>query len=466
MKKTIYTKFIISYAIFGLLSFLAVALFTSKLTYKHLAKEKAVDLYKEATLIASQYGADYYTGQLSLIEIRRQLLAIDTFLDVEIWLTDKNGIIKSSTGASTMNTVIPDFDPAESGASRYLIGNYHDMFSEDVISVCAPISGNFEVNGYIIIHSSLSSIEATRDKFLNISYMTLLVIIFMSLTFLVVFTFCAFLPLKRITKAAGAYASGNFKYKFSVPGHDEIAVLAATLQYMAHELDKANDYQKKFLANISHDFRSPLTSIKGYLEAMLDGTIPPEMQEKYLNIVIHETERLSKLTNNILTLNSCDSNGTYLEITTFDINSVIKETLNTFEGTCSKRKISFELTFSSKVQPVSADVGKIQQVLYNLIDNAVKFSHNNSFIKIGVAEQGGKVMVSVKDSGIGIPKDSLSKIWDRFYKTDLSRGKDKKGTGLGLSITKEIIQAHNENINVISTEGVGTEFVFTLSKAK
>ena len=467
MKKTIYTKFAIAYVIFAILGFLTVALLTSDWTYKHLAKEKASDLYKEANLIANQYGAEYYTGNLSLSEIKRQFEAINTFIDVEIWLTDASGTIKCDTGDySRANITIPNFDPSATGVSQYQISTYNGMFEEDVLTVSAPIAGKFDINGYIIIHSSLASIEATRDNLLNISYITLLVIIFLSLTFLVVFTFFVYKPFKKITKAADAYASGDFKYKFSVPGHDEIATLAATLKYMAHELDKANDYQKKFIANISHDFRSPLTSIKGYLEAMLDGTIPPEMQEKYLHIVIHETERLSKLTNDILTLNSYGNKGTYLEITNFDINAAIKDVLNTFEGTCNKRKISFELTFSAKVQPVQADIGKIQQVLYNLIDNAVKFSSNNSFIRITVTDQNNKVMISIKDSGIGIPKDSLSKIWDRFYKTELSRGKDKKGTGLGLSITKEIIQAHNENINVVSTEGVGTEFIFTLPKGK
>ncbi|MCR4746047.1 MAG: cell wall metabolism sensor histidine kinase WalK, partial [Lachnospiraceae bacterium] len=228
----------------------------------------------------------------------------------------------------------------------------------------------------------------------------------------------------------------------------------------------SEDNQRKFIANVSHDFRSPLTSIRGYLEAMIDGTIPPEMHEKYLVIVKNETERLTKLTSGLLELNTFDKNGLVLELSNFDINAVIRRTAETFGGICKEKKISIELILSGKTLFVHADMSKIQQVLYNLLDNAIKFSHNNSIIKIETTEKNEKVFVSVKDSGIGIPKDSVKLVFDRFYKTDLSRGKDKKGTGLGLSIVKEIVQAHNENINVISTEGVGTEFIFTLPKIK
>ena len=240
--------------------------------------------------------------------------------------------------------------------------------------------------------------------------------------------------------------------------------LAGTLNYMSGELNKLEEYQRNFIANVSHDFRSPLTSIKGYLEAIIDGTIPPEMYEKYLTRVISETERLTKLTQGMLTLNSLDSKG-YLSRSSFDINRVIKDTAASFEGTCEKKNINFELTFSDNIQMVYADLGKIQQVLYNLIDNAIKFSHQDSTIYIQTRIKNEKIFVSVKDTGIGIPKDSVKKVFDRFYKSDLSRGKDKKGTGLGLAIVKEIIQAHGENIDVISTEGVGSEFIFSLPLA-
>lgn len=467
MRGTVYTKFIIGYIFFGLFSFLTIAVLTSEWTFQHLAEDKATELYNEANLIANQYGSVYYNRQMQLSEVSVQLQAIDTFLDVQIWMTNADGmIILSTRSTSQPGTSIPDFDPASAGAKQYQIGNYYDMFSEETLSVSAPITTGFHTRGYIIIHSSIRSIESARDSLLNISYITLLVIFVLSLVFLVIFTVVVYLPLKKITVAANAYASGDLKYKLSFHSNDEMGYLSATLNYMAHELNKTEEYQKNFIANVSHDFRSPLTSIKGYIEAMKDGTIPPEMQEKYLDIVIFETERLRKLTSSLLTLNSYDSKVQLLDISSFDINQVIKNTVASFEGTCSKKKVSFILTFSSKAQFVSADMGKIQQVLYNLIDNAVKFSSNNSCINITVTEQNGKIFVSVKDFGIGIPKDSIHKIWERFYKTDLSRGKDKKGTGLGLSITKEIILSHNENIDVISTEGVGTEFIFSLAKGK
>jgi signal transduction histidine kinase len=234
---------------------------------------------------------------------------------------------------------------------------------------------------------------------------------------------------------------------------------------MAQENASAEDDQKKFVAKVSHDFRSPLTSIKGYLEAMLDGTIPPENHEKYLGIVLNETERLRKLTNGLLTLNNLNTSGMLLDITVFDINDVIRSVAASFEGTCKKKVIAIELVLSGEELYVKADADKIKQVLYNLVDNAIKFSHHDSVIKIETSEKHNKVFVSVKDSGIGIPKDQLSQVFERFYKSDLSRGKDKKGTGLGLSITREIIRAHGENINVISTEGVGSEFIFSIPLA-
>ena len=184
-----------------------------------------------------------------------------------------------------------------------------------------------------------------------------------------------------------------------------------------------------------------------------------------MNIILFEVERLTDLTTDLLTLNEFDTKELLLDKTTFDIQEVIKNTALSFEGVCTPKHISIQLLLLPDAVFVCADKRKIQQVLYNLIDNAIKFSENESSVFVEVSGKNDKIFVSVKDQGIGIPKKELNKIWERFYKSDLSRGKDKKGTGLGLAIVKEVIQAHDEHINVISTEGVGTEFIFSLSKA-
>ena len=293
----------------------------------------------------------------------------------------------------------------------------------------------------------------------------LLLIFLLSIIILIFFTEIVYSPLKKITKATEQYAAGNMSYTFSVESEDEMGYLAATLQYMAGEIARSEDDQKKFIANVSHDFRSPLTSIRGFLTAMLDGTIPPEKHEKYLKTVLDETDRLTKLTNGLLTLNSLGTKGMLLTRTDFDINDTIRHVAASFEQVCREKHLRFELILSGDTLYVNADKEKIQQVLYNLVDNAIKFSHPDSSIRIETTERHSKIFVSVKDSGIGIPKEDQKLIFNRFYKTDLSRGKDKKGTGLGLSIVQEILRAHDENINVVSTENVGSEFIFSLRRS-
>ncbi len=465
MKHSLYYKFILGYLIFGFLGFVVIATGSSRLMYDHLLEEKTYLLYDEANLIAASYSSVYQGKRQDLNAAYPQLQAVATFLNTEIWVVNRQGIIVvDSDQSSRSGTVIENFDPTAAGNRYYSIGNYYGQFPFDVVSVSAPITGNYNTYGYVLVHLPIYQIQNEANGALNIVYITALVIFVLSLIILLVFTKTVYFPLKRITEGANEYAVGNLTHQIDLKTHDEMGYLAATLNYMSGELNKMEEYQRKFIANVSHDFRSPLTSIKGYLEAMIDGTIPPEMYEKYLTRMIAETERLNKLTQGMLTLNSLDSKG-YLSRSNFDMNRVIKDTAASFEGTCDTRDINFDLTFSDNIQMVYADLGKIQQVLYNLIDNAIKFSHNNSTIFIQTSVRYEKIFVSVKDTGIGIPKESVKKIWERFYKTDLSRGKDKKGTGLGLSIVKEIIQAHGENIDVVSTEGVGTEFIFSLPRA-
>ncbi len=465
MRKTLYLKFCLAYVIFGIFGFIVVAVFISNITLEHLKREKADALYREATLIANTYASALYDSAISLDTVQVQLDALDTYLSAIIWIINPSGrMVLDSTQPVDVETerIIEDFDPTVTLGSSYVVGNFFQSFEEEMLSVFAPITSNYKVRGYVVIHTSMELLAQSREALLKISYITFVLLFLLSLIILIFFTEVVYLPMKKIMAAAESYANGNMHYELQVESDDEMGFLASTMSYMAGEIARSEDNQKKLVANVSHDFRSPLTSIRGFLEAMLDGTIPAELHEKYIGIVLNETDRLIKLTNSLLTLNNLNTSGMILERTIFDLNQVIYDTAASFEPSCRNKRIQISLVLTGEQLMVYADKGKIQQVLYNLVDNAIKFSHSDSSIKLETYEKHNKVFVSVKDSGIGIPKESIKQIWNRFYKTDLSRGKDKKGTGLGLSITREIIQSHSENINVVSTEGVGTEFVFSL----
>ena len=466
MLRSIYSKFILGYILFGLIGFITVAIFSQKMTYDYLVRQNSEKLYDEAILMAATYEDNNYFFTDINAAASRDISMVANFINARIWVADRSGrIVLDSEDGRLNDTAISGFDPAL-GSSYYRIGNYYGMFSEEMLSVEAPINYNYAPIGYILIHYPMRLVVSSTNEILNIVYLTALIIFLLSLIILIVFTFYVYIPLRDITFAAREYAAGHLDYKIkTINRHDEVSYLGDTLNYMASELEDMEKYQRDFIANVSHDFRSPLTSIKGYLEAILDGTIPPELHEKYIHRVISETERLRKLTEGMISLGSMEV-STLLKRTNFDINSTIREVCAANENNCRRKNIHFELTFEDEAEMVNADHAKIQQVLYNLIDNAIKFSNQDGIIYITTGIRQRKVFISVKDTGIGIPKQSIKKIWDRFYKSDLSRGKDRTGTGLGLSIVREIIQAHGETIDVVSTEGAGAEFTFTLPAAE
>ena len=466
MLRSVYSKFILGYILFGLIGFITVAIFSQRKTYDYLVRQNAEKLYDEAILMASTYEDNNYFFTDINDAPSRDISMVASFINARIWITDNAGrIVLDSANGQLNGSSVEGFDPA-SNQSSYRIGYYYGMFPEEMLSVEAPINYNYSPIGYVLIHYPMSLVVSSSNEILNLVYLTAVVIFLLSLIILVVFTVYVYIPLREITFAAREYAAGHLDYKIkTLNHHDEVSYLGDTLNYMASELEDMEKYQRDFIANVSHDFRSPLTSIKGYLEAILDGTIPPEMHEKYIRRVISETERLRKLTEGMISLGSMEV-STMLKRTNFDINTTIRDICASNENACRKKNLHFELIFEDESEMVYADHAKIQQVIYNLIDNAIKFSNQDGIIYITTGIRQRKVFVSVKDTGIGIPRQSIKKIWDRFYKSDLSRGKDKTGTGLGLSIVKEIIQAHNETIDVVSTEGAGAEFTFTLTAAE
>ncbi len=456
-------KFAVVYVAVAILSFILVSTLGSSLVTNNIIKEKSKALFYTAQEISE----DLPENKSTLNSVYKELKALAAYQNTQIWLLSDDGeiIINTAADFSDKRVSVKGFDRIALGTGYYFIGNFFNYFSEEMLSVIAPVSSSFSVSGYIVIHMPMSEIIKSRESILLSSHITM-IFTFAALLFILLFIYLWIMrPLGKITKGAKEFASGNLKYKINLKTGDEFEYLSETLDYMASDLDKNQDYQRAFIANISHDFRSPLTSIRGYAEAISDGTIPPEMYPKYLGIVISEADRLTKLSQEMLTLDQVNQKTAVLDISEFNINKLISDTAASFEVLCTNKKIILDLTFEEESLIVKADYAKIQQVMYNLLDNAIKFSKNNSSIELETYEKYNKAYIIVRDHGIGIAPKDIQKIWDRFYKSDLSRGKNPKGSGLGLAIVKDIITAHNQKINVVSTIDVGTEFYFTLACA-
>lgn len=464
MRIAIKWKFILGYLILlvGGLGILNIG--GDRILYQRILEQETNALYEEARTICTDYVKNTHVLEENADTLEEQFRFLENLTERRVWLVSSSGeILMDSRGKdSCQGENINEYDE-EFLENQSLVGKRpRGLLEESVVCVIYPMTEWLETKGYVVVMEGNSLIEKKAYRYTDSMMLCYLgVMLLVGAVFLFLY-YRLVPPLKKLTRATREYADGNFDNLFVKKLPPEQKDLADAINYLSGRLKSLSDYQKEFIANVSHDFRSPLTSIKGYAEAMADGTIPPELQEKYFHIILLEVERLTKLTGNLLELNRLDYQGISLEWSRFDVNEVIQNTSAAFEQRCMKKMLSLNLIFEESQCMVWGDVGKIQQVLQNLLDNAIKFSHSDSVIEVHTTEQRHKVFVSVKDHGIGIPKESISKVWTRFYKTDLSRGKDKTGTGLGLSITKEIIDAHGENINVISTEGVGTEFIFSL----
>ncbi len=269
-------------------------------------------------------------------------------------------------------------------------------------------------------------------------------------------------PLKEMSRAAKAFAQGKFDVRVPVRGKDEIAELAVAFNNMAGSLAKFEDMRRTFLANISHDLRTPMTTIAGFIDGVIDGAIPPEKHSHYLGIVASEVRRLSRLVNSLLDISRMQAGERKFTKVSFDLCEMSRQILISCEKRIDEKKLEVEFNCDSDKMYAFADKDSIYQILYNLCDNAVKFSYPSGLLSININKKDKKLFVSIKNTGEGIEAEDLPFVFERFYKSDRSRGLDKTGVGLGLYIVKTIIDQHEEEIWVNSEKGNFCEFVFTL----
>ncbi len=288
-----------------------------------------------------------------------------------------------------------------------------------------------------------------------------------ALSFLVIYAFTAKLtnPLRQMSNATKSYAQGDFSKRVNVRGSDELAELCQSFNQMATALSVLESSRRSFVANVSHELKTPMTTIGGFIDGMLDGTIPPEKHEEYLGIVSAEVKRLSRLVTSMLNLSKMEAGELDIKPSNIDISQLLINCMLTFEQEIEKKNITINGFENLQQKLIFADRDMIYQVVYNLIDNAVKFTNENGTITVIVGEtKDRKDFVSIENTGEGISQEETGRIFERFYKVDKSRSYDVKSAGLGLYLCKTIIEMHRGRIFAESQKGKFTRFTFVLPK--
>lgn len=358
--------------------------------------------------------------------------------------------------------------------SEYEVGDYFGLFKGTgidwvtynkpfVIRNIPPYS--LEARGMILIHSRIPSIYQLKHSIFLVFVAAGVIGGIIALIFVALLTKHITKPMNQMKAVAKKVASGEFTGRINVKGKDELSELSKSFNEMITELENLEKMRRDFIGNVSHELRTPLTSIKGFVDGIIDGVIPPEKHEYYLRIVRDETSRMQDLVNDLLSLAKLQGGEVALEYSIFDINELIRRSVISLQQMFLEKNLEFNALFETERMFVRADLDSIQRVIINLLHNAIKFTPENGVIAAKTYYKKNKVVISIEDSGRGIPKEDLPGIFERFYKTDKSRSEDRTGVGLGLAIVRNIINKHDETIKVESQEGHGTRFIFTLSKA-
>ncbi len=434
----------------------------------HYMNEKKEELIIQGEKIAGAFAKGYRTGNLSNLSYELQVL--ETYMDAGILLVDRTGqIVLTSPEYSDVanrqelvnDELLQSVLAGEIASDQTKKGQKVDV---PMLVVGYPLSEG-QIAGLFMCRP-LPQIQASLMEMYEMSVVSLFLVSLLGILVSYLTAKYVALPVMQVNRAAKVIANGNFAERVEVSSNDELGELAESFNHMAESLQAHEKVQRDFIANISHDLRSPLTSMQGFLTAMVDGTAPPEKQGKYLKIVLEETQRLSRMTQGIVELSRAQSSALLLEESDFDLNGLIRMNIEMLEPQLAEKNVRICAMFAEEGTMVHGDTDKISRVLQNLLGNAVKFSPLNGTIDVETTLKEKKILVSVKDQGPGISEEDQKYVFDRFYKTDTTRNKDKTGSGIGLAIVREFLQAHGETITVKSKLGEGTTFAFSLKLAE
>ena len=389
-------------------------------------------------------------------------------IDADVFITDNRGVIRISSSqggrlelADTReipDSVIADMKDGES----FTVGTMDGLYSDRHYMAGTPVVKNGVQIGYVFVASSAVDLTAYLMQNLQTYLISLLVVLIISCVVIYLSTYRLVQPLRQMAAATRSFGEGDFSYRIPVKGQDEVAELATSLNNMAASLSEVEAMSRTFVANVSHELRTPMTTISGFVDGILDGTIPQSKAPYYLDIVSQEVRRLSRLVQSMLNLSRIDNGSIQIHPTNFDMTALVAHTLLSFEPRIEEKHLHIVGLEDGTPCPVTADADLMGQVVYNLLDNAVKFTDDGGSIHLQVKTQPGRTVVTVRNTGEGIPAEEMPHIFDRFYKSDRSRSRDKVGVGLGLFLVKSLISLHRGEICVRSVAGEYAEFEFWL----
>jgi len=497
MFKSIVSKLTGVFIIILILSFSMVGIANYYFLGDFITKEKERVLYETSCYISlivelnSRMGSSSFKGPYDDM-LMKNIEQYSKNTGAIIWVVDTSGKIRypkdynySWSGFNILEEMNPDLNTLQLTDKRqyekvmslkegYIkeIGDFYGLFKdtkEKWLTIEKPLvyvdsEGNKTTVGAVYLHAPITDILQGRSEIFRFFIISGSAAALLSSIFVYIITRKLTKGLKKLNNAAKVIAKGEFNERVNISSRDEIGELAQNFNEMASALQNTEEMRREFIANVSHELRTPMTSIKGFVEGILDGTVPKEKHNVYLNIVRDEANRLNRLVNDLLTLSKLQAGELKLVYKKVDINELIRLCIIKMENFFTKKQLFVQAYFEFEEMMVSADPDAIERVIINLLHNAVKFTPPGGKITISTSYHKDKVYVSVQDTGIGIDKEELSHIWERFYKVDKSRSEDRRGTGLGLAIVKNIINEHKQEVWVESEPGKGSKFTFTLNR--
>lgn len=479
MFKTIYSKYLVSFIALLGIGFLCISIIICAVVSSYSMDAKTEVMNKTAQMVYIEIsnemkaeGCGFSDAINNNKERFNQIFSLlSDYSESNILLVSSGGNVLLENGAEayveqtklsekTLNEIRED-----AGYSRFndLGGLFEQRRFNYIYSV--ENASNGKAMGYIILTSGASGMSQVFEQIIKVIILSSLWVFLAAIIIVYFITDRITTPIKQISKAVKSYAKGNFDVRIPVEGEDEIATLSVAFNNMAADLSKLEKTRNTFFSSVSHDLKTPMTSIQGFIEGILDGTIPEEKHSYYLGIVLEEVKRLTRLVNSLLDITRMQSGSVKLNPEKFDVCEMARLILISFEEKIEELKLDVEFNCDDDPSMVFADKDAIHQVLYNIVSNAMKFTPEGGKLKIDITKEktNEKYLVSVYNTGIGIKEDELPFVFDSFYKADSSRGLDKTGTGLGMFIAKSKIEAHGEKISVESKYEKYCRFCFTLS---